>query len=172
MSLTIYSQSSTITVGSTLYTSYQNFCLGVTAPNGYYSDGVNCFTVTGGAGVVSSSTPCGVTTFTISIYARVINNTVADSYQLQASTNGGSTYFGVGSVFTSSTCSLKYTGTYSVGTTVYIAVYNNTQNEAPSFAYASGSSCPTSGGTSCNIPPITTTSSYSITVNAATYLVC
>lgn len=58
-STTYYTTCSPIIVGCTLYINpgFTTF-----APNGYYSNGVNVFQVTGGAGVVSNITNCPITT--------------------------------------------------------------------------------------------------------------
>lgn len=55
MAQTIYTNCSTITTGCFLYTD-----AGLTTPagNGKYSNGINCYTVTGGAGEVTSTVPC------------------------------------------------------------------------------------------------------------------
>lgn len=59
MAQNIFSNCSIITTGCYLYTS-----VGVVVPNGKYSDGSNVFTVTGGAGLITSSEPCSVATTT------------------------------------------------------------------------------------------------------------
>lgn len=78
-----YSNCSTITVGCYLYTN-----TGLTTPvsNGYYSDGTNCFTVTGGSGYVSSVDTCAEF-ITIDTYTPT-SMTCQTSYTFTAATFG------------------------------------------------------------------------------------
>jgi len=57
MALTIFSQCSTITTGCFLYS---NNILTTAVNNGYYSNGTDCYTVTGGAGEVTATGVCSV----------------------------------------------------------------------------------------------------------------
>jgi hypothetical protein len=83
MALTIYSQCSTITTGCFLYS---NNILTTAVNNGYYSNGTDCYTVTGGSGEVTAVGACAV-----DVYFTLGGQTTFDSngdfnYTLYAST--------------------------------------------------------------------------------------
>lgn len=82
MALNVYTTCSVLGNGCTLYT---NDTLSTTVSNGEYSDGTNVYTVTGGAGVISSTTACTVTT-DLFVYAKYISTGASLAY----SRNGGS----------------------------------------------------------------------------------
>jgi hypothetical protein len=87
MAFTIFSQCSTITTGCFLYV---NSILTFPASNGYYSNGTDCYTVTGGSGEVTAVGPCAV-----DVYFTLGGQTTFDSngdfnYVLYASTTADS----------------------------------------------------------------------------------
>lgn len=82
MALNVYTTCNPIANGCTLYT---NDTLSTTVSNGEYSDGTNVYTVTGGAGVISSTTACVVST-DLFIYAKYVSSGGSLAYSL----NGGS----------------------------------------------------------------------------------
>lgn len=75
MALTVYSNCSVITTGCFLYTD-----TGLTTPasNGKYSDGANCFTVSGGAGEITASEACPATTTTTTAVPTTTTTTTAE----------------------------------------------------------------------------------------------
>ena len=61
-----YSNCATITTGCYIYS---DNTLYTPASNGYYADGTNCYTVTGGTGYVTAINTCTPPTYTVDLYA-------------------------------------------------------------------------------------------------------
>jgi hypothetical protein len=106
MAIYYNSNCSTLSAGCYLYNGP-----GLTNPvsNGYYSDGTNCFTVTGGAGYVSSMDSCTITPTTV-----YISGDISPNYS-----SFGGTYYGA--LYPTTT---GYpAGSINLDATIYVPIY-------------------------------------------------
>lgn len=118
MAGTYYSNCSTLsTSGCFLYTD-SNL---TPASDGYYSNGTNCFTVSGGSGQITQVGSC---TFTVDVYAAV-DQTGLDFVKIQYSTNNGASWSDVGTLFDNASCGFRGTFSVSGGSSFKIRAVNS-----------------------------------------------
>jgi hypothetical protein len=153
MALTIYTLCNPITTSCTLYT---NEALTTTASNGEYSDGINVYTVTGGAGVVSAVQACTSST-DLFIYAKYVSTSASLAY----SVNGGNKV-NLGNVG-SGTCTFFATITgLSNGDSIEISGVNGESVGGDSTG------CPSSAGGCSYFITISTGANYAyVTINGS-----
>lgn len=160
MALTIYSQCSTITTGCFLYS---NNILTTAVDNGYYSNGTDCYTVTGGAGEVTAVGVCTPPTYTVDLYARHGASASPNAIDIYWSTND-ITYTFAATLGVTTTCTQLFPSPsidITSGGTVYIKVQDAS---LASYVYfnandGTGNNCPSNADTYCT---------YSFVVNSNT----
>lgn len=158
MALTIYSQCSTITTGCFLYS---NNILTTAVNNGYYSNGTDCYTVTGGAGEVTAVGACPPTTYTVDLYAAHGNSLSPNAIDIYWSNNDITYTFAATLGVTTSCTQLFPSPTIEItsGGTLYIKVQDASLSSYIYFNANNGTAnnCPGNSQTYCT---------YSFVVNS------
>lgn len=161
MAVNVYSNCSTL-VATTCYL-YNNSNLTSPVSNGQYSDGIDCYTVTGGNGQITSVDPCPPPTYIVSLYSRHGASTSVDSIEIEWSTNDISYTFAA-SQGPTTTCTQLFPSPdieISAGSTIYFKVRDANTSNYIFFDATNGTAnnCPANAATTCT---------YSFTVNSNT----
>lgn len=158
MAVNVYSNCSTL-VANTCYL-YNNSNLTSPVSNGKYSDGIDCYTVTGGNGQITSVEACPVT-YTVDLYSRHGASSSPGSIDIEWSTND-ITYTLAATQGVTTTCTQLFPSPaieVSAGSTIYFKVRDaNTSNYIFFDATTvGGGTCPANAAVTCT---------YSFTVNS------
>jgi hypothetical protein len=161
MAVNVYSNCSTL-VATTCYL-YNNSNLTSPVSNGEYSDGTNCYTVTGGAGQITLVGACPPDTYTVSLYAAHGNLSSPNAIDIYWSTND-ITYTFAATLGVTTSCTFLFPNPsidITSGGTVYFRVQD--ANLASDIYFnatnGTGGSCPANSQVYCT---------YSFTVNSNT----
>jgi hypothetical protein len=164
MAVNVYSNCSNLGTQGTSGTCYLYNNSNLTSPvsNGKYSDGIDCYTVTGGAGLITSVEPCP-TTYTVDLYATHGAASSPGSIDIEWSTND-ITYTFAASLGVTTSCTQLFPSPaieITPGGTIYFRVLNSSTSSAIFFTGSNGTanSCPGNAATTCT---------YSFTVNSNT----
>lgn len=162
MAVNVYSNCSTL-VATTCYL-YNNSNLTSPVSNGEYSDGTNCYTVTGGAGQITLVSACPVT-YTVDLYSKHGASNSPGAIEIEWSTNDITYTFAATQGVTTTCTQLFPSPTIEVaqGGTIYFKVRDANTSNYIFFAGANGTanSCPANAATTCT---------YSFTVNSNTVM--
>jgi hypothetical protein len=163
MAVNVYSNCSNLGTQGTSGTCYLYNNSNLTSPvsNGEYSDGTNCYTVTGGAGLITLVGACP-TTYTVSIYARHGSSLSPNAIDIYWSTNDITYTFAATLGVTTSCTSLFASPSIDItpGGTVYFRVQDSNLASDVYFNATNGTgSCPSNSNVYCT---------YSFTVNSNT----
>jgi hypothetical protein len=160
MAVNVYSNCSTLVANTCYLYNYSNLTSPVS--NGKYSDGIDCYTVTGGAGQITSVEECPPDTYTVSIYARHGSSLSPNAIDIYWSTNDITYTFAATLGVTTSCTSLFASPSIDItpGGTVYFRVQDASLASDIYFNATNGTgSCPSNSNVYCT---------YSFTVNSNT----
>lgn len=160
MAVNVYSNCSTL-VANTCYL-YNNSNLTSPVSNGKYSDGIDCYTVTGGNGQITSVEACPVT-YTVDLYSRHGASSSPGSIEIEWSTND-ITYTFAATQGVTTTCTQLFPSPaieVSAGSTIYFKVRDANTSNYIFFDATNGTAnnCPANAAVTCT---------YSFTVNSNT----
>jgi hypothetical protein len=161
MAVNVYSNCSTL-VANTCYL-YNNSNLTSPVSNGKYSDGIDCYTVTGGAGQITSVEECPPPTYTVELYSKHGASSSPGAIEIEWSTNDISYVFAATQGVTTTCTQLFPSPAIEIaqGGTIYFKVRDANTTNYIYFDANNGTAnnCPANAATTCT---------YSFTVNSNT----